>query len=229
MNLKRPLFITVISVSLLCLLMLANRDPNLIPIKNLPLIWAHSSVSIRHWLALFSKMDKPVKADSPEFGEPQQQNSQNKAQAQLIGAMESIVNSAPSFDADTLPNEIGHYRQAYKEAETVADKRAALVALTALDKHGALPLLQQAYQDKDSELRLEVITQIRAHQLQRNALQIVLTALNDPAPDVVMEAVEASANIKDKKIISALAKIAQQHPDPLIRAVAADYVAQSDP
>lgn len=179
------------------------------------------------WLAELSDSGNAATKIDVMSKPPQQDFLQQQAQSQLMAQMATISANTVPLEPKLAKEQIKQYRQDYEQADNSDDKRAALVALVELDKRNALPLLENAYRDQDAGLRLEAVEQLLAFNQQDRAVKILLSALNDPDPNVVMEAIEGLANNSDKKVISGLSQIAANHPDQLIREVAADYLSQA--
>ncbi|MGJ0486409.1 MAG: HEAT repeat domain-containing protein [Methylomicrobium sp.] len=124
-------------------------------------------------------------------------------------------------------NELEQYRQDYAQAVDVKDKVEALIALVQVDRENAIPLLKKAYTSREPELRKEAVLQMHVFNDKKEVVNLLLKALDDSDPDVVMEAVEGLSGLENKRALKGLKKIAESHPDKLIREVALDYVKQA--
>lgn len=188
--------------------------------------WQTRKTQLQSWLAALSDNGN-AKAKAVKVNKLQQDALLRQAQSQLIGLSSAVsTGGVIQSEVHSTIDGIKQYRQEYEQADNIDDKRAALVELVEMDKKNALSLLENAYQNQDAGLRLEAVEQLIAFNQQDRAVKIMLSALNDPDPAVVMEAVEGLAHNSDKKVISGLSKIATNHPDQLIRQVAADYLSQ---
>lgn len=188
--------------------------------------WQTGKTQLLSWLAVLSDNGN-AKAKAVEMNKQQQDALLRQAQSQLIGLSSAVsTGGVIQSEVHSTINEIKQYRQEYEQADNIDDKRAALVELVEVDKKNALSLLENAYQNQDAGLRLEAVEQLSTFNQHDRAVKTLLKALNDPEPGVVMEAVEGLAHNSDKKVISGLSKIAANHPDQLIRQVAADYLGQ---
>ncbi|MEQ1485967.1 HEAT repeat domain-containing protein [Methyloglobulus sp.] len=222
---KKVFLVSMLSISFVACAYLADNYfyPLLKPV--IEPSWQTGKTQLLSWLAVLSDNGN-AKAKAVKVNRPQQDVLLRQAQSQLIG-LSSAVSTGGVIQSEVHPtNEIKQYRQEYEQADNIDDKRAALVELVEVDKKNALSLLEKAYQNQDAGLRLEAVEQLSTFNQHDRAVKILLSALNDPDPAVVMEALEGLAHNSDKKVISGLGKIAANHPDQLIRQVAADYLGQ---
>jgi hypothetical protein len=118
------------------------------------------------------------------------------------------------------------YRRDYEDAIDLTDKIEALSSLVQAEHKNAIPLLKQAYASREPELRKAAVLHMHAFHDNKEVVDILLKALDDPDPDVVMEAVEGLAGLENKRVIKKLNKVAESHADVLVREVAQDYVNQ---
>jgi HEAT repeat protein len=143
-----------------------------------------------------------------------------------IGA--EMQSASEISEQKTSKQDLEQYHQDYAQAVNVDDKVFALAALVKADQKHAIPLLKQAYESQEPELRKGAVLQMHKFNDKKEVVDLLLKALDDPEPDVVIEAVEGLANNKNKRVIKELQKIANSHPDQIIREVAQDYVNQVD-
>lgn len=143
-----------------------------------------------------------------------------------IGAEMQSASQIP--DQKTHIQEIEQYHQDYAQAVNVDDKVFALAALVQADQKHAIPLLKEAYESQEPELRKGAVLQMQNFNDKKEVAGLLLKALGDPDPDVVIEAVEGLANNKNKRVIEEIKKVANSHPDQIIREVAQDYVNQAE-
>jgi hypothetical protein len=118
------------------------------------------------------------------------------------------------------------YRRDYEDAIDLTDKIEALASLVRAEHKNAIPLLKQAYASREPELRKAAVLHMHAFRGNKGVVDALLKALDDPDPDVVMEAVEGLAGLENKGVIKKLKKVAESHADVLVREVAQDYVNQ---
>lgn len=138
------------------------------------------------------------------------------------------LQSAPQIqDREIEKNELEQYRQDYAQAIDLKDKVEALIALVQADRENAIPLLKKAYASQEPELRKEAVLQMHAFNGKKEVVNLLLKALGDSDPDVVIEAVEGLSGLENKRALKGLKKIAESHPDKLVREVALDYVKQA--
>ena len=143
-----------------------------------------------------------------------------------IGADMQSASQTP--EQKTSKQDLEQYHQDYAQAVNVDDKVFALAALVQADHKHAISLLKEAYASQEPELRKGAVLQMQPFNDKKEVVDLLLKALGDPDPDVVIEAVEGLANNKSKRVVEGLKKVANSHPDQLIRKVAQDYVNQSE-
>jgi HEAT repeat protein len=221
---KNLFLISMLTICIGVCTYLVGRQQLPVAKSNLSTYWAAGKNLLYAWTGFLSesgnKAAKPAQTDNPQADQLRQ------AQSQLIGLSAVVAMDSKQANTNITSAEIKQAQREYEQANNTDDKRAALVNLVEIDPKNALRLLEKAHHDKDAGLRLEAIGQLFAFNQDKRAIKVLLSALNDADPDVVMEAVEGLANNPDKQVISALEKTAAQHPDPLIRAVATEYLAQ---
>lgn len=136
---------------------------------------------------------------------------------------------ASDADDETVDiEELDQYRQEYAEAEDAEEKAEALIALVQADEENAVALLQDAYASPEPELRKETVLQMQDFSEKAEVVDMLLKALDDPDPDVAMEAVEGLSAVEDKRVAEALKKVARSHPDETVREAAQDYATQAN-
>lgn len=123
-----------------------------------------------------------------------------------------------------LPDDIELYRQEYEKATDLDDKIEAMASLVQADEDNAMSLLREAYQSPEAEMRKEVVLQLQDLSENPEALDLLLVTLDDPDPEVVMEALDALSSVDDPQAEAALADIAQSHPDESVRETAKDFL-----
>lgn len=189
--------------------------------------------SIKHevqpLMAWFDKKNDDSVADNTHKKSDKVSGDANlQAQTQLIGVMENMAAAPPKSEASTGQDKAQKH-QDYDNAITVDEKRDALVGLIEVDASNAAILLRDAYADPELEVRKEAVLQMHAFNDQAAVVDLLLKALGDPESSVVIEAVEGLAQLSDKRAIDGLQKVAASHPDEQVRAVAQDYLDQSEP
>lgn len=147
-------------------------------------------------------------------------------QSHLAHIGSDMQSASETPEQKTSKQDLEQYHQDYAQAVNVDDKLFALVALVQADHKHAIPLLKEAYESQEPELRKGAVLQMQPFNDKKEVVDLLLKALDDPDPDVVIEAVEGLANNKSKRVIEELKKVANSHPDQLIREVAQDYVSQ---
>jgi hypothetical protein len=174
----------------------------------------------------------------PAEEEDVRKNKMNKTgPVQKTPAMAAIQNHLSQVTANAGPasqiqdqkiemEDKERYRRDYEDAIDLTDKIEALAALVQADQKNAIPLLKQAYASREPELRKAAVLHMHAFHGNKEAVDILLKALDDLDPDVVMEAVEGLAGLENKRVIKKLKKVAESHADVLVREVAQDYVNQ---
>ncbi len=154
--------------------------------------------------------------------------------AQNTGKRESrlpqMMAEDPSDADDQMADikEIEQYRQEYAEAVDVEEKAEALITLVQADEENAVAVLQDAYASPEPVLRKEAVLQMQDFSEKTEVVDMLLKALDDPDPDVATEAVEGLSGVEDQRVIDALKKVAQSHPDETVREAAQDYVTQAN-
>jgi HEAT repeat protein len=141
-----------------------------------------------------------------------------------IGA--DMQSASEISEQKTSKQDLEQYHQDYAQAVNVDDKLFALAALVQADQKHAIPLLKEAYESQEPELRKGAVLQMQTFNDKKEVVDLLLKALDDPEPDVVIEVVEGLASNKNKRVVEGLKKVANSHPDQLIREVAQDYVNQ---
>jgi HEAT repeat protein len=145
---------------------------------------------------------------------------------QLTQMMANRLSIPQTTDKIASKQELEQLRQDYVQAVEVGDKVYALIALVQADQKHAIPLLKEAYASQEPELRKGAVLQMKNFNDKKEVVDLLLKALDDPNPDVVIEAVEGLARNKNKRAVKGLKKVANSHPDKIIREVAQDYVNQ---
>lgn len=154
------------------------------------------------------------------------QNSDSKQILKLPQIMADDQSTSEEDDQMVDIEELERYRQSYAEAEGAEEKAEALIALVQADEQNAVALLQEAYASPEPLLRKEAVLQMQDFVENEQVVDMLLNALDDPDPDVVVDAIEGLSAIDSKRVLEALTKIAQTHPDETVRESARDYVDQ---
>jgi HEAT repeat protein len=145
--------------------------------------------------------------------------------AQMMASMQADPKNIGEF---ANKEQLRIYRLDYSRAKNVEDKAEALATLVEADEKNAIPLLKEGFASREPRLRKEAVLQMQQFNDRNEVVEILLKALDDSDYDVAIEAVEGLAGLKSKRVRERLEKVAKSHPDKLIRAVAQDYVDQTE-
>lgn len=151
-----------------------------------------------------------------------------KRESRLPQMMAEDPSDADADDQMADIKEIEQYRQEYAEADDAEEKAEALITLVQADEENAVAVLQDAYASPEPVLRKEAVLQMQDFSEKTEVVDMLLKALDDPDPDVATEAVEGLSSVEDQRVVDALKKVAQSHPDETVREAAQDYVTQAN-
>lgn len=151
-----------------------------------------------------------------------------KRESRLPQMMAGDPSDADGDDQMADIKEIEQYRQEYAEADDVEEKAEALITLVQADEENAVAVLQDAYASPEPVLRKEAVLQMQDFSEKTEVVDMLLKALDDPDSDVATEAVEGLSGVEDQRVVDALKKVAQSHPDETVREAAQDYVTQAN-
>lgn len=136
--------------------------------------------------------------------------------------------SLQSPNQKTEQEELEQSRRNYAQAVDVNDKVDALAELVQVDEDNAVAILKEAYASPEPLLRKEAVLQMQDFTDKKEVVDLLLQALNDADPGVVMEAIEGLSAEESKQVMEGLKKVAKSHPDETVRELAQDYVDQGE-
>ncbi len=105
---------------------------------------------------------------------------------------------------------------------TEESKRLDALNAAVLEEKEALPLLLDALQDNSAEIRLDAVLGLKNFADQPGVLSAMLEMLDDNDDRVVLEVLEVLEEANDSRAIGKLMELADNHPDELVRELAAD-------
>ncbi len=126
---------------------------------------------------------------------------------------------SPDFDNS---ERIEEYKSAYRQTSNTETRCELLIAIGALENNDP-DFFLMALTDKEPRIRQETAIQLQTMMDFPAVQQAMIKALDDPDDGVLLEVIEAVSILDNAAVHKKLNEIANNHPDALIRHVAADY------
>lgn len=115
------------------------------------------------------------------------------------------------------------YMADYQAVSGIQEKRELLITIAGLDKINTVAFFIKELSNPEPEIRREAAIQLRQMTVNQAVQNALIQALDEKDDHVLIEVIEAVAQLNDRRVTDKLMKIAATHSDPLIREIARDY------
>lgn len=157
----------------------------------------------------------------------------NNAQAEVISSNNSVLKQKLSLvsilqnanKGEELSNFelVDEYKKEFFEVSDIDIKCDLVIAIAELDQINSVDFFIRALVNPEPRVRQEAAVQMKQMVVNQDVRNALFLALDEPDSDVLIEVIEALADVREKRVQNKLHEIANSHADSLIREVALDY------